>query len=138
MLTLDANIWVAAFDQRDSFHARSATFLRALARQALSLHGPAFVTLEVACALARRASDAAVGALAEQRLRTHPALALYPLDDRLLAAARELGVQRLLRGGDALYAATAKLVGAPLITWDDELVQRAEALTPDEWLAARG
>ncbi len=37
----------------------------------------------------------------------------------------------------ALYAATAKLLQAPLITWDDELVQRAKALTPDAWLAAR-
>ncbi len=137
MLTIDANIWVAAFDSRDHFHARSANFLRAAARDDLRLHGPAFVTLEVSCAIARRAGDSAVGALVEQRLRAHPALALHPLDDRFLEIARELGVQLLLRGSDALYAATAKLLGAPLITWDDELVVRAGALTPDAWLAAQ-
>ncbi|MGI9077511.1 MAG: type II toxin-antitoxin system VapC family toxin [Gemmatimonadaceae bacterium] len=137
MLTLDANIWVAAFDPRDRFHARSVAFLRAVAQKGLGLHGPAFVTLEVACALARRASDSAVGAVVYERLRAHPALALHPLDDQFFETARELGVQLLLRGGDALYAATAKLLEAPLITWDDELVKRAKALTPDTWLAAR-
>ncbi|MDQ3699129.1 MAG: type II toxin-antitoxin system VapC family toxin [Gemmatimonadota bacterium] len=136
MLTLDANVWVAAFDPRDRFHARSAAFLRAVALKGIGLHGPAFVTLEVACALARRAGDSAVGAIVHERLRAHPALALHPLDDRLLEIARELGVDRLLRAGDALYAATAKLLDAPLVSWDDELVQRAEALTPDTWLAA--
>ena len=136
MLTLDANIWVAAFDPRDRFHARSAAFLRAVARRELNLHGPAFVTLEVACALARRAGDSAVGTVVDERLRAHPALALHPLDDQFLKAARDLGIQLLLRGGDALYAATAKLLKAQLITWDDELVQRAGAVTPDTWLAA--
>lgn len=138
MLTIDANIWVAAFDKRDRFHASSATFLRTAAQQGLSLHGPAFVTLEVACALARRASDSRIGVVAEQRLRAHPALTLHPLDDRLLDTARELGVQRLLRGGDSLYAATAKLLGALLVTWDEELLLRAEAITPEEWRARAG
>lgn len=136
MLTLDANIWVAAFDSRDRFHLQSTALLRAVALKGLGLHGPAFVTLEVACALARRAGDSAVGALVEQRLRAHPTLVLHPMDDRLLEAARELGTARLLRAADALYAATASLTAAPLVTWDDELVQRAEAVTPDTWLAS--
>jgi len=72
----------------------------------------------------------------DERLRAHPALALHPLDDQFLKTARELGVQLLLRGADALYAATAKLLEAQLTTWDDELVQRAGAMTPDAWLAA--
>jgi predicted nucleic acid-binding protein len=138
VLTLDANIWVAAFDSRDGFHARSVAFLRAVARKGLRLHGPAFAALEVACALARRARDSTVGAAAHERLRAHPALLLHPIDDHYLSTAREIGVRRLLRGGDALYAATAALLDAPLVTWDDELVQRAEALTPDTWLAEHG
>ena len=136
MLTLDANIWVAAFDRRDRFHQKSAAFLTVVASKDLRLHGPAFVTLEVACALARRADDSAVGVVVEQKLRAHPALALHPVDDRLLDAARDLGTDLLLRAADALYAATASITASPLVTWDDELVQRAGALTPDAWLAA--
>lgn len=137
MLTVDANIWVAAFDPRDRFHERSATFLRAVALAGLRLHGPALVAIEVACALARRAGDSAVGALAHERLRTHPALLLHPMDERCLSTAHDIGVRQLLRGADALYAATATLFGAPLVTWDDELVQRSGAFTPDTWLVAR-
>jgi len=134
MLTLDANVWVAAFDPRDRFHEQSAVFLRAVSRAGLQLHGPAFVTLEVACAIARRAGDSVVGDVACEQLNAHPTLKLHPIDEPCLLAAREIGVRLLLRGADALYAATAELVTAPLISWDDELVQRAGALTPDMWL----
>ena len=135
MLTLDANVWVAAFDPRDRFHEPSTAFLRAVSRPALQLHAPAFVILEVACAIARRAGDSAAGAVAGERLRAHPTLKLHPLDEACLLAAHEIGLRYLLRGADSLYAATAALVAAPLISWDNELVQRAGALTPAMWLS---
>lgn len=137
MLTVDANIWVAAFDHHDRFHAASTNFLRTVARDELALHGPAFLTLEVGCALARRTRDAAIGREVDQRLRTHPALALHAMDDLLLETARQAGIQQLLRGSDALYVAVSRLQRTPLISWDDELATRAGALTPDSWLAAR-
>jgi predicted nucleic acid-binding protein len=136
MLTLDANIWIAAYDPRDRFHAPSTDFLFAATRQAQALNGPAFVLVEIGCALARRAQSATAGQVALERLRQHPLLSLQPLDDALLAAAIRLGVYRLLRGADALYAATAELSSAQLVSWDEELIQRAGAITPTDWLAA--
>ena len=61
---------------------------------------------------------------------------LDPLDGALLRLALRLGLQQRLRGADALYAATAQLAGAALISWDNELIQRAGAMTPSAWLAA--
>lgn len=136
MLTVDANIWIAAYDPSDRFHAPSTDFLFAATRQAQALNGPAFVLVEIGCALARRTQSAAAGRLAVERLRQHPLLSLQPLDDMLLAAAIRLGVHQLLRGADALYAATAELSGAQLVSWDEELIQRAGAVTPADWLAA--
>lgn len=136
MLTLDASIWTAAYDSRDAFHAHSTAFLVAVTRRRLPLYGPAFVVIEVACALARRAQSPAAGKDALQTLRSHPLLILQPLDERLLAVAARLGAHQLLRGADALYAATAAICSAPLISWDDELIRRAEAVTPTDWLAA--
>lgn len=83
-------MWVASFDPHDRFHARSTAFLRVAAERTLALHGPAFVALEVACALARRAGDPSVGAAADERLRAHPTLRLHPVDDQLLGLARGL------------------------------------------------
>lgn len=134
MLTIDANIWVAAFDPRDRFHDRSVAFLRAVASARLRLHGPAVVRLEVACVVSRRAGNSDAGVMAHARLGSHPALVLHPVDERCLATAHALGVKQLLRGTDALYAATAAIILAPLISWDTELVERAGAMTPDRWL----
>jgi len=137
MLTVDASVWVAAFDPRDRYHTVSARFLRAIAQRRLRLHGPAFVLLETACALARRAGSAATGRAALERLRLHPMLALHPVNERLLASGQDLGLRQLLRGADALYAATAVLLNAPLVSWDEELVDRADAVTPEQWMAGR-
>ena len=35
----------------------------------------------------------------------------------------------------SLYAATAALMAAPLISWNSELIQRAGALSPSTWMA---
>lgn len=136
MLTLDANVWIAVYDPRDHFHAPSVAFLFAATRQVLGLNGPAFVLVEAGCALARRAQSAAAGQAALERLRLHPLLSLQPLDEALLEVAARLGVQQLLRGADALYAATAEISGAQLVSWDEELIRRAGAITPTDWLAA--
>jgi predicted nucleic acid-binding protein len=136
MLTVDANIWVAAFDPLDRFHHHSRDFLAAVTQQGIALAGPTFVLVEVACALVRRAQNPATGKVAFERLRLHPLLRLQPLDDALLARAAELGVERLVRGADALYAATAQLHQGQLISWDDELIRCVGAITPADWLAA--
>ncbi len=104
MLTLDANIWVAAFDSHDRFHEPSVAFLRHVTVGRVRLHGPAFLLLEAACAIARRTGDAGVGLTCAERLQRNPLLTLHPLDRRLLTHARTLGLEKLLRGADALYA----------------------------------
>ncbi len=101
MLSVDANVWVAAR------------------------------------AIARRAGNAAAGQAAAERLRRHLTLSLFPLNRRLLATAQSLGLEKLLRGADALYAATAALLRTPLVSWDGELLSRAGTITPDRWLAER-
>jgi predicted nucleic acid-binding protein len=136
VLTLDANVWIAAFDPEDRFHVPSTVFLSTVTSRHLTLNGPAFVLVESACALARRAGSATVGMTALNQLRAHPLLTLQPLDQALLGAAAQLGLQHLLRGADALYAATAQLSRSQLVSWDNELIQRAGAFTPPAWLAA--
>lgn len=136
MLTLDANIWIAAYDPGDRFHPPSTAFLSTVAERHLALHGPAFLLVEAVCALARRAQSPAAGERALEQLRRHPTLVLHPMNDQLLAIAAQLGARQLLRGADALYAATAAMLNAPLISWDEELIRRTGALSPTDWLAA--
>jgi predicted nucleic acid-binding protein len=135
MLTLDANIWIAAYDPGDRFHTQSTTFLSTVTHRHLELHGPAFLLVEAVCALARRARSPVAGERALEQLRWHPTLVLHPINDQLLVMAAQLGAGQLLRGADALYVATAAMLNAPLVSWDEELIRRAGAISPTDWLA---
>jgi predicted nucleic acid-binding protein len=135
VLVLDANLWIAAFDPADRFHAESVAFFRAAASRDIPLAGPSFVVLESACALARRADDEELATAASQKLLEHPALHLEPLTETLLAEAQRFGVERRLRAADSLYAATALRLACPLLSWDSELVARGGAVSPRDWLA---
>lgn len=134
-LTVDACVWVAAFDRADRCHADAAAFLGEVARRGVRVHAPRMLLVEVRCAVARRAGDATAGARAEAALRTAPFLQLDPLDDRLLETAGQAGADRRLRSGDALYVASAIMNQAPLVSYDRELVERAGAIRPDRVFA---
>lgn len=135
MLTVDANVWVAAFDPRDGFHRSSVVFLDAAIDLGEGFLAPAFLPVEVGCAVARRFGDADQGVRAGEALLGNPALVLDALTPDFLEAAVRLGTMLRLRAADALYAAVAQRSGTRLVTWDRELVQRASGLTPDDWLA---
>ena len=136
MLVLDANLWIAAFDPSDVFHGDSVAVLAEAARLGLPLAGPSFVVLESTCALARRVSDPRFAQAAGAQMAAHPALRLEPLSEELLAEAERLGIERRLRGSDALYLATAARLGCPLLSWDEELIARGGAQSPRAWLTA--
>ncbi len=135
MLTVDANVWVGAYDPQDRFHQDSVAFLSIVMRRQLSLYAPAIMPVEAACVLARRARRRDVGEAAFERLRRAPGLRLLPLDSRLLSLATQLGTQAFLRATDALYAAAARVSGSTLVSWDSELIERAGAQAPSVWLA---
>lgn len=135
MLALDANVWIAAFDAADVFHAESIAVFAEAARLSEPLAGPSFVVLESICALARRVRDPRFARAAGAQMIEHPALHLEPMSDALLAEAVRLGVPSTLRGADALYVATASRLGCLLLSWDRELIERGGAQSPRDWLA---
>ena len=135
MLTVDAKVWIAAYDPQDRFHRDSVAFVSVVMRRQVRLFAPAIMPLEAACVLARRARRPDAGEAAFQRLQNAPGLRLLPLDERLLSVATRLGTQAFLRGTDTLYAAAASVSGSALISWDSELLERAGARSPGDWLA---
>lgn len=135
MLTVDANVWIAATDRGDAFSEASRMFLAGAAQQGLSIYLPSFAWIEIACALARRRQDAGVGRRLADAILNAPHVIRVQLDPMLVEQALVLGTRHFLRGADALYAATAALHGAQLVSWDEELIRRAGATTPTDWLA---
>lgn len=134
MLTLDANIWVSVFDSQDRFHVQSKHFLIEISKRRLALLCPAIVVVETACAIARRTQSFTTAERAIEQMRLHPLLTLVPVDERLIAAAARIGARSMLRGADALYAAAADRHSSTLISWDRQLIDRAGAMSPTDWL----
>jgi len=135
MVTIDASVWVAFFESKDVFHAESVTFLRECERRRIKMCSPSLAIVETACALARRQQDGSKGLAVARDLRAVPTLQVVETDPHLIDESLACGTRCLLRGADAIYAATAALTGTMLITWDSELLERAGGATPTDWLS---
>lgn len=135
-VAVDASVWIAAQDAADPYCTQSRLFFSHAVTAGVIVHVPAFARVEVACALARKLRDAVQGErLANLVLKTAGAKE-HAVNQALLAKALALGTTKFLRGADAIYSATAEIAGCTLVSWDKEHLQRAGALTPDDWLLA--
>ena len=93
--------------------------------------------VETGCAIVRRTGSAEAAAAATRALLAHPLLVTEPMSTALLARALEVGVRGRLRGGDAIYVATARTMDGQLVAWDRELLERGDAIPPTAWHVPR-
>lgn len=135
-LVIDASVWVAAADATDPFSAASRRFLEAVVARGLPVALPALARLEVACALARRLRDAPAARRIADGMVGSPLVSEHVLDAALIDDAATAGTDAFLRAADAVYLALARRLGAAVVTWDGELIRRADATTPEAWIAA--
>ena len=89
---------------------------------------PAFLLVEVAGAISRRAGDPALAKQAISLVQQIPGVRLVSLNRDLMQTAASLAADLGLRGADALYVAVAAYLRAPLATLDHEQKQRATSL----------
>ena len=99
---------------------------------------PVLAWPEVAGALARRTGNPEDGREAVDIIRALPWIESIPLDQSLVHEAAKIAGARRLRGADAVYVALAAACREPLLTLDEEMLERArgvvEAFTPEQWL----
>ena len=86
------------------------------------------VLAEVAGAVARRTGLSELGTRAVTLVRHLPDARLVPVDAELAQLGARVAAQLRLRGADALYVALARRLGAPLVTWDQEQLERGRQL----------
>ena len=138
MLTLDANVFVAAEIRSEPDHESSRHVVMAAVEKGLRLHLPWLAVVEASVAIGRRFGSADPAARVAAELTGMPGAIFHPLDRSLALLATAMGAEHRLRGADAVYAAVARKYGTCLITCDDELRRRTagaiDALTPQEWL----
>jgi predicted nucleic acid-binding protein len=137
--TIDASVFLNAFNPYEAGHEESHRLLTQFQEQATPIIAPALLLPEVAAAVSRGREDENLAREFAISLSRLPHLVLVPLDMALAQQATDVAARYRLRGNDAVYAAVALRFGSTLVTLDREQRERVtEVLTaryPAEVLA---
>jgi predicted nucleic acid-binding protein len=128
--TVDASVYLNAFNRVEAGHIESHEFLQRLQFQAIPSIVPSLLLPEVAAAISRGRQDASLARGFATALTKLPHLTLVTLDQALAQQAVDVAAQNRLRGSDAVYAAVALRFGTTLITLDREQHDRVAKVTP--------
>jgi predicted nucleic acid-binding protein len=139
--TIDASVFVNAFNPHEDGHAQSLKFLTAIQEQGEPVIVPTLILAEVASAVALASDDRAGALQYAHATAALPHLTLVTLTPAMARQAAELAASHRLRGADAVYLAVARRYGTTLVSRDDEQRTRGSAAatcqTPEEALGGR-
>lgn len=137
--TVDASVFLSAFNPREPDHAESQELLKRMQDAAKPIAVPTLLLPEVAAAIGRGQGDPALARRFAEALKQLPHVIWVPLDSALADQATDLAAQHRLRGSDAVYAAVAVRFGSILVTLDKQQRERVAGAvatrTPAEALA---
>lgn len=128
--TVDASVFLSAFNPRESGHSESHRFLARLYEAGSPIIAPTLLLPEVAGAIGRGRRDADLARRFVAALRRLPHLLLIALDAALAGRAADLAAQHRLRGSDAVYGVVALQFGSTLVTLDLEQRRRLAGVVP--------
>lgn len=126
--TVDASVFLNAFNPRETGHGDSYRFLSRLNARSVPIIAPTLLLPEIAGVIGRTQREPDVARRFVATLRRLPHLILVPLDGRLGAEAADLAARQRLRGSDAVYAIVALRFASTLVTLDREQQRRVAPL----------
>jgi predicted nucleic acid-binding protein len=130
LYTIDASVFLNAFNPYEAGHEDSNRLLARLREQATPIIVPTLLLPEVAAAISRGREDEDLARKFAASLFRLPHLVWVPLDTTLAQQAVDVAAQYRLRGSGAVYAAVALRFGSTLVTLDREQRERvADVLT---------
>jgi predicted nucleic acid-binding protein len=139
--TVDASVFVNAFNPHEDGHAESLAILAAIQEHGDPVIVPTLLLPEVASAVARASDDSAGAVQYAGATAALAHLTIVALTSTMARQAAELAAVHRLRGADSVYVAVARRYGTTLVTRDEEQRSRASAVitcqTPEEALRHR-
>lgn len=139
LCTIDASVFVNAYNVYEDGHADSLRFVDWLQSSGEAMIAPSLLLPEVAASISRVYRDEAMALEFADSLRTLTHLTLIPVNDTVTWQAAEIAAKYRLRSSDAVYVAVAQRYGATLVTLDREQRERAAGvvgtLSPTEAVA---
>ena len=105
--TIDARVFLNAFNPAETGHAVSSDFLAAIRQRSIPVVIPSLLFPKVAATIVRMRGDADLARSFTSTLRLWPQMVVIPLDDALSNGAVEAAVEHHLRDSDVVYGALA-------------------------------
>ena len=128
--TLDASVFLSAFNPKEPHHGESRRFLEWLRAGAAPIIVPTLLLPELAAVLVQGRRDPDLVLRFTEAVRCLPHLTLVPLDEVLAHRAAGAAAEFGLRGSDAVYAGVALRFGSRLVTLDAEQRERLSPFVP--------
>ena len=132
--TLDASIFINAFNPAEQGHGTSRELLDRFRRDGTPMVEPTLLLPETAAAIRRGTDNAELARRFAIELHRAAGLFWVELDEKLAQQAVGIAAEHSLRGSDAVYASVALRFGAALVTLDRQQLERVpsviEALLP--------
>lgn len=126
--TLDASVFVNAFNPAERGHGTSRALIDRFRTQSTPMIEPTLLLPETAAAIRRGTGDAELARGFASELHRAAGLHWIELDEQLAQQAVEIAADHSLRGSDAIYAAVALRFGAALVTLDRQQLERVPAV----------
>jgi predicted nucleic acid-binding protein len=128
--TIDASIFVNAFNPYEVGHETSHQFMQWIYRSQQSVIVPTLLLPELGSAIGRGRGDAQLAREFVARIHDLAHFFFAELTDELALLSASVAATYRLRGSDAVYVAVAQRFGATLITLDREQRQRVASAIP--------
>ena len=126
-VVVDPNVFIASLIEYDKFYEASIDIIEKMNMEELIFHISMITPIEVSCAIARRigvkeaneSSDIIYNWIREKKV------VAYELNEKRMSEAQNYGSKYKLKGMVAIIVQLALELNIPLITFDNEIIERA-------------
>jgi predicted nucleic acid-binding protein len=127
-LTIDSSVIVASLLDNEPRHEEAFRIWESVLSGVNSAILPYSIFVEVVAAVKRRTGSGQLSREVMRELRKIENIAFVDLDSRAAEEAAEIAIRTGTRGMDALVIQVAKDFGSELITFDEEMIEKAKTV----------
>ncbi|MEW5872766.1 MAG: type II toxin-antitoxin system VapC family toxin [Chloroflexota bacterium] len=128
MPVIDASVYIALINANEPEHATCWTWFSTARAAQETILAPVILLAEVGAALSRGTGDAQLADQVVKQLTSAGMIELIPVTLPLAERAATIAANHRIRGCDAIYVALAEQSNSPLVTLDQQQLNRATSI----------
>ncbi len=127
-IIVDSNVFIASLIKNDKFHQNSLSIIERMENGELNFHVSMITPIEICCAIARRVGikEAKESQEIIQNWVKEKKINIHELNKKRMLEAQNRGINFKLKGMDAIIVQLAFELNFPLITFDNEIIERTK------------